>query len=95
MRYLTVDGMLSGTGIRDAVEGGYVDPVELGLSEELKDRIKRWLPRYADAHYTQFEDREIVAELDAEGVAISKQLSDELPQSKIKYFSSAEMRELT
>lgn len=94
MRYLTVDGMLSGTGIRDSVEGGYLEPAELGVSEELRKRIGHWLARYADAHYTQFEDRQIVAELDTDGVAICKQLRDELPQSKITYFSNAEMREL-
>jgi hypothetical protein len=95
MRYLAVDGMLSGTGIRDSVEGGYVDPAELGVSEDLRRRIGLWLIRYADAHYAQFEDSQVVAELDTEGVAICRQLRDELPQSKITYFSNAEMRDLT
>jgi len=94
MRYLTVDGMLSGTGIRDSVEGGYVDPSELGLSEGLKSQIRLWLARYADAHFTQFEDSQIVAALDAEGFVIAKQLRDELPESKVVYFSNAEMQEI-
>jgi len=95
MRYLTVDGMLSGTGIRDPVEGGYVDPRELGLSEGLKSQIRLWLARYADAHFTQFEDSQIVAALDAEGFVIAKQLRDELPEkSKVVYFSNAEIREI-
>jgi hypothetical protein len=46
MRYLTIDGMCSGTGIRDSVTGGYICPSELGLSEGLVARIDRWVKRY-------------------------------------------------
>jgi hypothetical protein len=87
--------MLSGTGIRDSVEGGYVDPSMLGLSERLKSQIRLWLDRYADAHFSQFKDSQIVAALDAEGLVIAEQLRDELPGSKIVYFSDAEMREIS
>ena len=39
MCYLTVDGMLSGTGIRDTVEGNHVDLSELALPAELEGRV--------------------------------------------------------
>ena len=45
-RYLVIDGMLNGTGIRDYYEGGYVEPQELNLSLELKERLEAWLSRY-------------------------------------------------
>lgn len=34
-RYLAVDGSLSGTGVRDAVEGGYLTPSVIGVSDGL------------------------------------------------------------
>lgn len=63
-RYLTVDGMLSGTGLRDSVEGGYLNPKEIGLSNVLTGRIGRWLTRYENAHYAGFEDRSEYETLD-------------------------------
>ncbi len=95
MLYLVVDGMLSGTGVRDAVEGGYLVPGGLGVSNQLTARIAAWLARYEDAHYHQFEDKAAIAALDAEGVAICRLLRAEIPEAKIDYFSAAEMRKLT
>ena len=40
MYYLTVDGYFVGTGIRDSVEGGFIDLELLSISPDLKDRIK-------------------------------------------------------
>jgi hypothetical protein len=91
MRYLTVDGMLSGTGVRDAVEGGYVEHEELELSPELSDKISRWLVKYENCHYQQFQDAKQVADLDAEGLAICRLLGIEIPDAKIDYFSTAKM----
>lgn len=94
-RYLTVDGMLSGTGIRDSVAGGYISPRELGISVDLIDQIEQWLLRYEQAHYCQFNDKEESERLDREGLEICKRLQDQLPQSKIEYFSDAEMRKMS
>lgn len=94
MRYLTVDGMLSGTGIRDAVDGGYVRPGSLGVSALLAERIAEWVAQYEDAHFHQFEDNQTVVELDREGVAICQTLRSELPDAKIDYFSAAKMQKL-
>lgn len=94
MRYLTVDGMLSGTGIRDSVEGGYLNLEELGLSDQLVDRIFVWLSDYEDAHFMQYEDQLRVEKLDKEGIEICTILKKEIPDSKIEYFSSATMQKL-
>lgn len=92
MKYLIIDGMISGTGIRDAVEGGYIKPPELGLSIPLIDDIKLWLSRYEEAHYTQFVDAEEVIDLDLQGLALSRRLIYELPSVKVQYFSNAKMQ---
>jgi len=91
MQYLIVDGMLSGTGIRDAVEGGYIEHDDLGLSSSLSARISSWLACYEESHYEQFQDSKQVGYLDAEGLKICSLLQSELPDSKISYFSNARM----
>jgi hypothetical protein len=92
MHYLIVDGMLSGTGLRDAVEGGYVDPAALGLSDALRLRLTRWLQVYEDAHFRQYAGG--ISDLDAEGAEITRLVRRELPGSKVEYFSSARMTKL-
>lgn len=94
MHYLTIDGMVSGSGIRDSAEGGYVKPSMLGLSKDLTDQISRWLTRYEEAHYRQYDDRQEVEMLDIEGLAIARQVRGELPDSKVDYFSSARMKKM-
>ena len=42
MRYLVIDGILGGTGIRNQHEGGYIDPEQLLLSDQLLARLKEW-----------------------------------------------------
>jgi hypothetical protein len=93
-RSLIVDGMLSGTGVRDAKAGGYVDPNALGLSPILVKRITTWLLEYENAHYYQFVDKAENQRLDQEGIAITKQIREELPAAQVGYFSNAEMRKI-
>jgi hypothetical protein len=50
-RYLVVDGGLSGTGIRDAVEGGYLTVSAIGISEDLINAISSWQQRYELTHF--------------------------------------------
>jgi hypothetical protein len=94
VRDLIIDGMLSGTGARDAVAGGYLDPRDAGLSSDLVVRIEKWLLQYEAAHYHQFADKAESERLDQQGVAIARQVGKELPGSKIEYFSHAEMRRI-
>ncbi len=94
MRYLTIDGMLSGTGVRDSVEGGFISAKTLVLPAELAEKISKWVSRYEHAHYFEFRDKAEVAELDAEGLAICRMVLKELPDAKVQYYSSAEMKRI-
>ncbi|WP_416463560.1 hypothetical protein [Sphingomonas sp. VDB2] len=90
---LLVDGMLSGTGIRDAINGGYIDPKSIGLSEQLACGLTSWLARYEDAHFAGFPD-DLVAELDKNGMALASRIREELTGTTVGYFSNGLMRRL-
>jgi hypothetical protein len=91
-KYLTVDGMLSGTGIRDTVEGGYIRPESLGLPPEIIIRINEWLKKYEEQHYMGFINGEANQKLDGEGIAIARMIQEQIPDCKVEYFSDAYMR---
>lgn len=91
MIYLVVDAFLNGTGIRDKYEGGYLDPKDLGLTSNIINRLNRWLSKYADEQYNGFNDNTIIDELDREGKKIALIIKNELPETKLEYFSSARM----
>jgi hypothetical protein len=84
--------MLSGTGIRDRNEGGYISPSVLGLSQALVSRIAAWVQRYEDAHYLGYQDENEIRLLDEEGMTIARMVSGELPDSKVEFYSSARMK---
>lgn len=90
--YLVVDGSLSGTGVRDAIEGGYLTASAIGISEFLGDEISAWQQRYELAHFRAYTDSAEVDKLDTEGLALRQKLSLELAQAKVQYFSSGKMR---
>jgi hypothetical protein len=54
MRYLVIDATLSGTGIRDKHEGGYLAPEDLGLSSDTIQSLNTWLSKYENEHYGYF-----------------------------------------
>ena len=58
--YLTVDGYFHGTGIRDSVEGGFVELELLAISPDLKDRIKKWVLQYEAEHYNHYAEEKIL-----------------------------------
>ncbi|MCB0477797.1 MAG: hypothetical protein KDC84_06520 [Crocinitomicaceae bacterium] len=89
MRYLTIDGMLNGTGIRDAVNGGYILPEDLGLSSEICQIISTWLEKYASEHFKGYKDDALIEELDLEGKVIAQRIKNELKEIKLQYFSDA------
>ena len=91
MKYLIVDGCLSGTGIRDKYLGGYVNPVLLGLSSIFIKKLDSWLKNYEDEFYNQYINTERVKDLDKEGEDIALLLKKELANSKIEYYSDAMM----
>lgn len=93
-RYLVVEGNLSGTGVRDAVEGGYLTPSFIGVSDGLGDEISAWQKRYELDHFRSYTDSAEVDKLDAEGLTLRQKLSVELAPAKVQYFSCAKMRML-
>jgi hypothetical protein len=94
MRYLIIDGMLSGTGVRDPFNGGYLDPNEAGFSPELVRRIEKWVSDYETAHYRQFNDEAENQRLDQEGIEIARQAQAQLPETKVEYFSNIQMKKI-
>ena len=86
--------MFSGTGIRDSIEGGYLKLDKLGISPILENRINSWLSRYAEAHFAQYADDIEVQYLDNEGIEVCKLLREELPDTKIEYYSNAKMEKI-
>ncbi len=95
MPNLIIDGMLSGTGVRDGSAGGYLDVKSLGLSTDLTKRIERWLSAYEIAHYGQFADKAENDWLDQEGLAIARSVGRQLSNSHVEYFSNARMQKLS
>lgn len=93
MKYLIIDASLSGTGVRNQIEGGYILPTELGISELLVTRISNWLKNYELEHYRGYSNKKKILLLDEEGRAISRLILSELPNVKVKYFSDAKMEE--
>jgi len=92
MRYLVIDGELSGTGIRDKYNGGYISPVDIGLNNTITNWISEWLLRYENAHYNEFADKIIVDELDKEGKKIAITMKNQFPEIDFEYFSAARMK---
>jgi hypothetical protein len=91
-RYLIVDGMISGTGIRGEYEGEYIDPKLLKISLELIGKLNNWHERYKQEFYNNYADETKVQQLDKEGVEISRDVSNEIENCKVSYFSDADLR---
>ena len=93
MKYLIVDASLSGTGIRDQYQGGYISPDELGLSKPLIESLEKWMSLYESEHYNGYSDNNTIIQLDEEGKRIARLILDELSDVKVKYFSDAKRKE--
>jgi hypothetical protein len=91
MRYLVIDAMLYGTGIRDKYESGYLAPKDLGISIATTQRLNIWLSKYENEHYNGFINDDTINELDKEGKEIALQIKSELSEVKLEYFSDARM----
>lgn len=91
MRYLVIDASLSGTGIRDKYEGGYLAPEDLGLSSTTVQSLNAWLAKYENEHYNGFTNDNTIDELDREGKEIALLIKSELSEVKLEYFSDARM----
>lgn len=89
---ILIDGMLSGTGLRDAINGGYLTS-DAVLSSSLSADLADWQRRYEDAHFAGFlEDH--IASLDEEGLALHLRVQAELSGKSVGYFSNGRMSRL-
>jgi hypothetical protein len=88
-RYLIIDGMLHGTGIRDAVAGEYIPLDELNLDDSLQNRIENWLSQYETEHYNGYIHEDTMKYLDKEGICIAIAIQKVFPDYKIEYYSDA------
>lgn len=91
MKYLVIDASLSGTGIRDKYQGGYLTPEELGLRSTTIQSLNTWLAKYENEHFNGFTDNNIIDDLDREGKEIALIIKRELSIVKVEYFSDARM----
>lgn len=94
MHHLIIDGMLSGTGIRDALNGGYLEPSAIGLSKTLRDRLEKWHSKYEEAHFSGYGDSVCIETLVREGFEIVELAKQELPKVVIEYYSDAKMQKM-
>ena len=88
-----IDGMLSGTGVRNALEGGYIDLCKIGLSGSLISDIATWQQKYEAAHFAGFPD-DVVADLDKDGLRLLSRARAELPDKNLGYYSNGRMMRL-
>ncbi len=91
---LLVDGLLSGTGLRDAIKGGYIMPISLGISTGLVTAFAEWVAEYERAHFQDYNDADVIASLDVRGMALAARLALERPDQTVGYYSSALLERL-
>ncbi|AHE55266.1 hypothetical protein [Sphingomonas sanxanigenens] len=90
---LLIDGMLSGTGVRDAVNGGYLQPAAIELSASLVSDLSDWQRKYEDAHFAGFPENAVTV-LDEEGLTLLSRVQAERPDKSVGYFSNGRMTRL-
>lgn len=97
MRYLTLAADYTQPAVRDDYVGPVV-PEEVGLSDELGDRIRDWNARYREIIPLDEKQRavnpaaELIEALDQEGLALVKDITAALPEWKVRYFSEGHLR---
>ena len=74
MKYLIIDASLSGTGVRDPINGGYMDLCQLDLGVKITEEIKDWLKNYQQEHFQGFKNQKNIEVLDNQGIVIAKKI---------------------
>jgi hypothetical protein len=90
MKYLIIDGMLNGTGIRDKYNGGYLYPEDLNLNASTVELLNKWLVEYEIEYYKEYNDAIKINVLDSKGIEIANIIKVEL-NCKVEYYSDALM----
>lgn len=93
-RALLVDGMLSGTGIRDPLNGGFIDLAELELSPSFVEALDAWVADCAKAHF-QGHKPDVISALDQRGMALAIRLAEERAGDDVGYYSDGLLKRLS
>ncbi|WP_035566786.1 hypothetical protein [Hymenobacter sp. IS2118] len=91
-RYLTVDGFIHSTGLRDQFLGVYIELNTLNLNEDFLSRFTSWLSNYKKSQkiYDNISSEKYLHRLDDEGLKLAKELKNMLNgECKIEYYSDA------
>ncbi len=92
MKYLVIDGMFRGTGIRDKYNGGYIVIDHLAIPIKVKEQINNWLADYQNEFFAGYKDELRIQELDKVGIEIAKAIQKYL-DAKVTYYSDGLMKE--
>ena len=94
-RYLTLDGEVHGTGLRDQYEG-FIELEAVPISSDLRIKIREWANAYHQIVGKRIEqDNSRIGDLDIKGLILMKALSEELGSDyKLRYFSDLKTKEL-
>lgn len=96
MRYLTLMADYTQSGLRDDYIGTVV-PEEVGLSDDLGDRIRAWNERYRaiipldETARTEPQAAALIEELDRLGLALVEEIAN-YSEIKVRYFSEGRLR---
>ncbi len=92
MKYLVVDGMFRGTGIRDKYNSGYIIIDQLAIPIGLKEQITNWLANYENEFFAGYKNELRIQDLDSEGIEIAKAIQKYL-DTEVTYYSDGFMKE--
>lgn len=99
MRYLTLSADYMMSALRDDFIG-HVVPGEVGLSDLLGDRIRRWNERYRAVIPLDENQRAegpvvaLIEALDKEGLSLAQDIAAEHSECKVRYYSEGRLRYL-
>ena len=94
-RYLSLDGEIHGTGLKDQYEG-FIELDEVPLSQMLKNEISVWANEYHEMFGQTLDSNDTnIHELDIRGLNLMRRVSEELgPGYKVRYYSDLMTKEL-
>ncbi|MBC6995366.1 hypothetical protein QWY85_00305 [Neolewinella lacunae] len=94
-RYLTIDGELGGTGVRDEFKG-FIELDKIPLSNGLKKQITEWVDQYPSSVIGRnLPSNNEISQYDIKGIELMRLISIELgPEYKLRYYSDLKCKEL-
>ncbi|MEP3893167.1 MAG: hypothetical protein ABJN52_04130 [Litorimonas sp.] len=94
MKYLTVDAMPTGTGVRDSLGGGFYSLEELNVPSYLIEEFATWIANYKMVIQSATPKAIDIEQLDRVGLGLCRKLSSELSDVKVEYFSEGKSEKI-